>query len=57
MIVLLTGNNSKQLEKVYDEFINSRLMSRLDIYTNQELNSSMNKIAIATEGEIKRAFI
>lgn len=53
MIVLLTGNNMKNIEKVYDEFIKSKLMDRLDIYKNQTLSSSMNKIAICNEEEIK----
>lgn len=53
MIVLLTGNNIKNVEKVYDEFVNSKLMDRLDIYKNQTLSSSMNKIAICNTEEIE----
>lgn len=53
MIVLLTGKDTDFLEKIYDEFINSNLMDMLDIYKNQTLTRNMNKIAIATEKEIK----
>lgn len=53
MIVLLTGNNIKDVEKIYDEFINSKLMDSLNVYKNQTLSSSMNKIAICNEEEIK----
>lgn len=53
MIVLLTGNDIDFIEKIYDEFINSNLMDMLDIYKNQTLTRSMNKIAIVTEEEIE----